>query len=967
MIYNIKEDKTNENYTIISIDKNANEDYEINEKTEHFSDFFYVSMENKDYVRTQLENAKNKGLIKEYKEIFVDGEKDYFYYVVPSVPLYSRDESKENTIKQLRYLIVDLKKKASIYENDIYPQKNKFIYSNKIEILKDYTNENIPYIAFDIEVQGYAGHFPEVSKNFIFYIGAKGIDYKGNKVEFYKSVSDYTDNPDEYEEIGEKGLLVDFLKFLSESKPIIITGYNINNFDLFFINERLKRYGLEFDLGYDKIYQEINKDNPNGFFRNPLVKNGNSYFRKFLSEKGRIVIFDTYYYMFRIPIETAKIRYIYGTISLKNVSEFFKLLPKSKRVMIEGDKIWSEYLKNPKNMTQYLVDDVVEAELLYKKFSPVIFSMSNFANIPLESAVIIGNVNFNEANINNEFKHLGYLIPQKDNTPFYEEGYSGAYVQLLATGYFKPVAKMDFSSLYPNIILGYKIKPENDKHSVTLKALEKVVKLRLEYKKKFKEIERKDNKTEEDYKLMQDYEGKSASLKILINSYYGLLGFKFKNPRGNGFIKGSRYSDIKKASEVTKYGRYLISSAEEILLDKGWIDIEADTDSDIFTIPNTSYKDLEKKTWEMIGKFNDAFAKLGYPNIKFDLETINEGMLSIKKKNYVLFSKKDKSKSDDDYENYEVEIKGSSFLNFSESKVEKDVIESFMKFLIRKPTLKEINEKFNFLYLKSPLDENSKDFTDFCKTYEPKDLMHNFSPKNKEGYKVETSLNQVITKKYEERYNTTIKSDTTISYFISKIGKSISEKVRFPEEFDYDIVDYKKMLLNIKQKMIGVILTIYDTELKSNSNIKVEDNGKVKISDKKSKKKESEFLDEIFDRDWIESTFTNYDKTKTKSTQIINMNNHKINGTGRNAFSDFPELVEPYTEEYIEKLKTKVTALKNKGILYGEIRKKYEKYKELSDSEDTEELNKFIKEENLDLDYLIIFKLGLLDNSEQHE
>src|SRR3990172_11509292 len=112
------------------------------------------------------------------------------------------------------------------------------------------------------------------------------------------------------------------------------------------------------------------------------------------------------------------------------------------------------------------------------------------------------------------------------------------------TGVFSGVVHADVESLYPSIILSRSIQPKTDELGVFGRLLRELVGMRLDAKHKIK----KGAPPAERRRL----DALQMSFKILINSFYGYLGYA----RGI-------FNDYRKADEVTRAGQELLRRSEE--------------------------------------------------------------------------------------------------------------------------------------------------------------------------------------------------------------------------------------------------------------------------------------------------------------------------------------------------------------------------------------------------------------------
>src|SRR5690606_36687439 len=110
-----------------------------------------------------------------------------------------------------------------------------------------------------------------------------------------------------------------------------------------------------------------------------------------------------------------------------------------------------------------------------------------------------------------------------------------------------------------SLLLSLGKNPRRDSLGVFIPLLKELKEYRIRYKQLAKSTEDPDLKLE--------YGARQASFKILINSFYGYLGFQ-----------GARFADSHLASEITSKGRSLLKDLIEAFKNLGCTILEADTD-----------------------------------------------------------------------------------------------------------------------------------------------------------------------------------------------------------------------------------------------------------------------------------------------------------------------------------------------------------------------------------------------------
>jgi DNA polymerase elongation subunit (family B) len=94
---------------------------------------------------------------------------------------------------------------------------------------------------------------------------------------------------------------------------------------------------------------------------------------------------------------------------------------------------------------------------------------------------------------------------------------AGGYTDVFVTGVVGPIVYADVESLYPSIMLNYNVRPRTDELDLFQALLRRLTDLRLATKRQMQQAT-----TPEDRSAL---DAQQSSYKILINSFYGQLGF----------------------------------------------------------------------------------------------------------------------------------------------------------------------------------------------------------------------------------------------------------------------------------------------------------------------------------------------------------------------------------------------------------------------------------------------------------
>ena len=137
--------------------------------------------------------------------------------------------------------------------------------------------------------------------------------------------------------------------------------------------------------------------------------------------------------------------------------------------------------------------------------------------------------------------------------------FEGGFTRSFQEGVFKHVLHFDVASLYPSLLLQIGRNPRSDTLGVFIPMLRRL----REYRLKYKQLARTAPTTAE----RDESQARQATFKILINSFYGYLGFS-----------AARFGDGELAAEVTRRGRELLQALIGEFEKLGCIILEADTD-----------------------------------------------------------------------------------------------------------------------------------------------------------------------------------------------------------------------------------------------------------------------------------------------------------------------------------------------------------------------------------------------------
>jgi len=393
-------------------------------------------------------------------------------------------------------------------------------------------------------------------------------------------------------DLGEAGVLQTLTERIQQIDPDVIEGHNLFNFDLPFLIERARQHGVTLAWGRDGSPPRIGGTQRFKAGARTIPYQAVSIF-------GRHIV-DTYQQIQRY--DTANELESYG---LKQSIDALGLTHPD-RVFIPGDEIGRVYAEDRQRVHAYALDDVADVALLSELALPTEFYQSQILPRGLQGVATGGpgeKINYLMTRV---YLALEHSLPLPD-TP---KPYPGGYTEVRRVGVFRPVVKCDVESLYPAIMLSDRIAPATDVLQVYLDLLEVLTARRLEAKRRARETTGAEQAR---------WLGLQSSFKVLINSFYGYLGY------GRAL-----FSDFDAARRVTLRGQEIIRQVVDALDEAGAETIEIDTDGVYFRPPpHVRGRDAEEAFVAAIGERLPRGISLAHDG-SFD------GMISLKTKNYVL-------------------------------------------------------------------------------------------------------------------------------------------------------------------------------------------------------------------------------------------------------------------------------------------------------------------------------------------
>ncbi|MCS7230300.1 MAG: DNA polymerase domain-containing protein [Candidatus Kryptonium sp.] len=456
---------------------------------------------------------------------------------------------------------------------------------------------------------------------------------------------------------SEKQMLIELIDIIRRKDPDVIEGHNILSFDLPYLIKRAELNNVELSLGRDGSKPRITTTT---YDRETVFTGIEIYGRHIIDTLVLVQLYD----FVKRELES---------YSLKYVSRYFGISSED-RIYIPGEKIAWYWDNEPDVLIKYALQDAKETQKLSDLLSPPYFYLAQMLPFSFWQVIKSGSSSKIEALLVRAYLKRRYSLPKPD----FGSQTIGGYTDIFYTGIFENVVHADIESLYPSIMINFKISPKKDELGIFLQMLERLTKMRLEAKHKMKNATTPDEKSK--------YDAIQSAFKILINSFYGYLGYS-----------KAIFNDYESADKVTMTGQKILKQLISEIVSKGGKVIEADTDG-IYFIPPAEFATDEEKTKEFVKIVGSTLPE----GINLAFNGIYPKMLSYKKKNYALLDK-----------NGNLEIKGASLVSRGMEPFARKYISECIRFLLHNE-FEKIHELYKSLF--KSIAERKIDITELAKT-----------------------------------------------------------------------------------------------------------------------------------------------------------------------------------------------------------------------------------------------------------
>ncbi|KAK7861969.1 hypothetical protein R5R35_013533 [Gryllus longicercus] len=508
-------------------------------------------------------------------------------------------------------------------------------------------------LSFDIECAGRKGIFPEALQDPVIQIANMVIN-QGDHEPFLRNVFTLdTCAPIVGCQVlsfkEERDMLEKWADFVREVDPDLFTGYNINNFDFPYLLDRSKHLNAKnfHFLGRIKDIKSVVKEQ---ILQSKQMGRREN---KSVNMEGR-VLFD----LLLVLVRDYKLR----SYTLNAVS--FHFLQEQKEDVHHNiiSDLQNGDPQTRRRLAVYCLKDAYLPLRLLDKLMCIInyMEMARVTGVPLSCLLTRGQQIKVVSQLLRTAKPKGYLMPAY-SSGIQEEQYEGATVIEPKKGYYSdPIATLDFSSLYPSIMMAHNLcyttlLPSGMKEKLSLtqdqftktpagnffvKApvrkglLPEILENLLSARKRAKA----DLKKETDPFKQKVLDGRQLALKISANSVYGFTGAQV-----------GKLPCLEISGSVTAYGRTMIEQTKQEVeshynVSNGYkndaVVIYGDTDSVMVKFGVKTLEEAMELGREAAEFVTEKFVK----PIKLEFEKVYYPYLLINKKRYagLYFTRPDK-------------------------------------------------------------------------------------------------------------------------------------------------------------------------------------------------------------------------------------------------------------------------------------------------------------------------------------
>jgi len=328
-------------------------------------------------------------------------------------------------------------------------------------------------------------------------------------------------DPKKIEE-SERAALKRLTGLIKERDPDVIEGHNLFRFDLPYLVARARKTKTKLDWGRS-----------GGFLRSRPSR---------LQIAEKTIDYPKFTIDGRHFVDTFLLAQFYdvGMRSLSgfdraDVARHFGVCDAEELSTLTGKELQRAYIDNDGKFRKRALCAVRETRAIADLLSPSYFIQAQIFPYNYQDVIVRGNATRINALFLREYFRQRHSIAEMPMV----RGFEGGYTAIFFTGVARNVWHCDIASLYPSVMLQFDCFPQSDRLQIFRHLLTDLRTFRLDAKANMRNA--KDPAKQRYFHALQN------TFKILINSFYGYLGFA----QGN-------FADFDAAARVTQIGRDLL-------------------------------------------------------------------------------------------------------------------------------------------------------------------------------------------------------------------------------------------------------------------------------------------------------------------------------------------------------------------------------------------------------------------------
>jgi DNA polymerase elongation subunit (family B) len=427
--------------------------------------------------------------------------------------------------------------------------------------------------------------------------------------------------------LEEPALLEACGRLIRERDPDVLEGHNVFRFDLEYIEARARRHGVALAWGRD-----------GSLLRGRPAR---------LSVAERTIGFRRYDIAGRHVVDTWMLAQLHDvgardlpSFGLKDIARHLGVAATG-RTYIDSANVAAQLASDADRLMAYAGDDALETLGISAVLSPAYFAQAQLLPFDYQSVTLRGAAAKVDALMLREYLRRGHAVP----VPGAVQSVGGGLTAIWHQGVAAPVLHVDVTSLYPSLMIASRVAPANDELGVFVELLTHLRDVRVAAKRLAQTATAEEER--------QHQLAVSQSFKILINSFYGYLGFS-----------SAHWNDFDAANRVTAEGRRIVTLIVERLRELGATPIEADTDGVYFKPPPEHTEAADTALLQAVAA--------GLPDgITLEMDGRFAAMFSYKMKTYALLDGRGR-----------LSLKGSAFRSRGLEPFQRRVIEELVRLLV---------------------------------------------------------------------------------------------------------------------------------------------------------------------------------------------------------------------------------------------------------------------------------------------